>query len=494
MVSTGLNSRSRAVLHTYGVLTSISNPLNNKMGRPGHTAPDAFACSVMEDHLQCSNQQTQEEVSIAIDNIVCILPISGNGESEYSVLFLETQSESSDPQATSDYTRVARIKTASLPSTLLSRYLCRELPRHLDSPNANIHVVLSTCSGTGKAKKVFQDVLQPFLSYLGLTGYEVHETQSAQTITELTRSKFLPCAQLGVHQTIILLSGDGGLVDIVDSFYSSAEEILAPPCIALIPTGTGNAMANSIGLLRPEMKLVILLQGKPTPMPVFAASFSPKAQYVTNEGRDRAPICNKPVAENQDQRIYGAVVASWGIHAALVADSDTAEYRGFGADRFKLAAKELLSPSDGSPTHRYRGMLSLTKPEGVTKQQQHMGSMQHDEHMYVLATLVSRLERGFTISPDSSPLDGCLRIVHFGPMPPEEAMRLMSKAYQGGLHVDDEAVTYTEIEGFRIDFRENDERWRRVCIDGKIVAVEQGGWMEVHREPRCLLNLVASIP
>lgn len=462
------------------------------MGTPD---ADAFVCSIMEDHLQCSNRQTQEEVSIAIDNIVCILPILGNGDSEYSVLFLETQSEGSDPQAIRDYARVARIKTASLSSTLLSRYLCRGLPRHLDSLSVNIHVVISTCSGTGKAKKVFQNVLQPFLSYLGLTEYEVHETQSAQTITELTRSKFLPCAQLGVHQTIILLSGDGGLVDVVDSFYSSAEEILAPPCIALIPTGTGNAMANSIGLLRPAMELVMLVQGKPRPVPVFAASFSPKARYVTNEGRGRAPVCDKPVAGNQDQRIYGAVVASWGIHAALVADSDTVEYRRFGADRFKLAAQELLSPSDGSPTHRYRGMLSLTKPEGVTKkQQQHMESIRHDEHMYVLATLVSRLEREFTISPDSSPLDGCLRIVHFGPMPPDEAMRLMSKAYQGGLHVNDEAVTYTEIEGFRIDFRENDERWRRVCIDGKVVAVEQGGWMEVHREPRCLLNLVASIP
>ena len=462
------------------------------MGTPN---ADAFVCSIMEDHHQCSNRQTQEEVSIAIDNIVCILPILGNGHSEYSVLFLETQSEGSDPQATSDYACVARIKTASLSSTLLSRYLCRGLPRHLDSPSVNIHVVISTRSGTGKAKKVFQNVLQPFLSYLGLTEYEVHETQSAQTITELTRSKFLPCAQLGVHQTIILLSGDGGLVDVVDSFYSSAEEILAPPCIALIPTGTGNAMANSIGLLRPAMELVMLVQGKPRPMPVFAASFSPKARYVTNEGRGRAPVCDKPVAENQDQRIYGAVVASWGIHAALVADSDTAEYRRFGADRFKLAAKELLSPSDGSPTHRYRGMLSLTKPGGVTKkQQQHMESIRHDEHMYVLVTLVSRLEREFTIAPDSSPLDGCLRIVHFGPMPPDEAMRLMSKAYQGGLHVNDEAVTYTEIEGIQIDFRENDERWRRVCIDGKVVAVEQGGWMEVHREPRCLLNLVASIP
>lgn len=71
-------------------------------------------------------------------------------------------------------------------------------------------------------------------------------------------------------------------------------------------------------------------------------------------------------------------------------------------------------------------------------------------------------------------------------------MRLMLLAYQGGKHVQDELVTYEEIERLRIDFREDLERWRRVCIDGKIVAVGQGGWMEIAKEPRHLLNIIKS--
>lgn len=460
---------------------------------PQHAAPTAFICEIMADQLQCKNPQTQEEVFVAIDDIVCIRPISGNGQHGYSILYLDKH----DGQQPGNPAHITRIKTASLPPTLLSQYLWEELPAHLASPvgqELRVHVIVSTCSGTGAAKSIYRDALRPFMSYLGLAGYELHETQSAETIKELVQSTFLPYAQVGIRQTIILLSGDGGLIDIIDTFYNSTESVTMPPCIALIPTGTGNAMANSVGLRHPMMGLGALLRGTPKGIPVFVAGFSPGAQYVTEEGHGRVPICSLPLARNQEQKVYGAVVASWGFHAALVADSDTAEYRKFGADRFKLAATELLSPSDGSPTHSYHGVVTLSKPTKATGSQGQMEPMKQDEHMYALVTLVSRLEQEFVISPDSSPLDGCLRLIHFGPVPPDEAMQLMTKAYQGGLHVHEESVTYTEVDKFRIDFREKEERWRRVCVDGKIIAVEPDGWTEVRREPRRLVDLVASYP
>ena len=466
---------------------------SDKMGAFTDIVPDAFTCKLLGDYLQCNKEHSQEKTSIAINDIVCIFPWNWERqENTYSVLYLKRHSGSSDSNTVDDRVRLVRIGTGPLPSTLLSQYLYKELPRHLSSLS-RIHVVISTGSGAGKAKSLFQDVLQPFLSYLGLTTCDVHETQSAQTITELAHSYFIPCAQTGIDQTIILLSGDGGLVDIVDAFYNYSESMIVPPCIGLMPTGTGNAMANSIGLHCPRMGLMTLLRGKLRRIPVFAASFSPRSQYITDEGRGRAPICSDQTAETEDHKVYGAVVASWGIHAALVADSDTQAYRKFGIDRFKLAAKELLRPSDGSPTHSYHAMITLAKKSKGADNQQ-MEFMDQNEHMYVLATLVSRLEKDFVISPDTSPLDGCLRFVHFGPTLPDVAMQLMSKAYQGGLHVHERAVTYKEIEGFLIDFREENERWRRVCIDGKIIVVERGGWMEVRNEPRCLLNLIADVP
>ena len=42
---------------------------------------------------------------------------------------------------------------------------------------------------------------------------------------------------------------------------------------------------------------------------------------------------------------------------------------------------------------------------------------------------------------------------------------------------------YENIEGLRIEFDEDEEHWRQVCVDGKIVAVAKGGWVEVTRIP-----------
>jgi hypothetical protein len=104
--------------------------------------------------------------------------------------------------------------------------------------------------------------------------------------------------------------------------------------------------------------------------------------------------------------------------------------------------------------------------------------------MYVLATLVSNLERTFRISPASQPLQPQLRVVHFGPVGGEEAMRVMGLAYQGGKHVDEEAVGYEAVRGLRIEFQglEKEGKWRRICVDGKIVRVEGDGWVEVRLE------------
>ncbi len=123
--------------------------------------------------------------------------------------------------------------------------------------------------------------------------------------------------------------------------------------------------------------------------------------------------------------------------------------------------------------------------------------------MYILATLVSNLEEGFTVSPYSEPLDGKLRVVSIGAVGPEEVVRLLGLAYQGGKHVDDEhgLVGYEEVEGLKIEFDEEDDdgvehenekgRWRRVCVDGLIVECPKGGWVEVRRDKgRSVVELV----
>lgn len=314
--------------------------------------------------------------------------------------------------------------------------------------------------------------------------YILHTTTSESSITELVRDTILPRANLGVKQSMLLMSGDGGVVDTINALLCAERgKNYMKPKLSVLPLGTGNALAHSAGITSDNtMGIKSWMCGEPRELPVFVAKFSPGAEFLFDEARQGRPL---HIADGV-QTAYGAVVCSWGLHAGLVADSDTAEYRKFGVERFKMAAKEALFPNDGSPPHVYNGKVTIRRSGADSWQEIRQG-----QHSYVLATLVGQLEKGFTISPSSKPLDGKLRLVHFGPVTGNEAMEIMGKAYQHGEHVNDERVGYEEISGLRIDFQEDDPRWRRVCIDGKIVRVEKGGWVEVSMEQKGVVDLIA---
>ena len=354
--------------------------------------------------------------------------------------------------------------------------------------NPGFHIIVSTGSGTGLASAIWQALIKPACDFIGLRqeeDYAVHVTTSENSVTEFTSSILLPRANLGETQRVMILSGDGGVVDTINSLLTGDRlKLYKKPDIILIPVGTGNALAHSAGITDDDtMGLKTWFRGTPTELQLFCASFSPGARLLLNEAKSEQQLQELdgcPVA-------HGAVVCSWGLHAGLVADSDTSEYRKFGAERFKMAAKEALFPSDGSPPHVYKAKVLVRRAS--TAGPNRWGEIRNGHHAYILATLVSHLEKGFNISPASKPLDGKLRLVQFGPLSGEEATAIMGKAYQDGQHIEDERIGYEEIEALRIEFDEDDGRWRRVCVDGKIIRVEKGGWVEVSLEEKRVVDL-----
>lgn len=426
--------------------------------------------------VQASSEKAEQ---IRRDAIIAVIPDKQGPARSSILLAIEEVTKVNDEGDFSKEPRLKSLKASGLPEEVRSILWVETLPSYLQEGtgtdgSSNIHVIISSLSGSRGAKQFYTDVLEPLLTNLSAGGAQVHETQSTETITEFTSSVILPRAKEGISQTLILLSGDGGVVDVIKSLYADPETgDITPPVVSLIPMGTGNATANSTGLMRDStLGLFTLVRGTPEALPVL------RARVLA-----RSNGCEKVLD------LYGAVVASWGVHASLVADSDTPEYRRFGVDRFKMAAKELLHPSDGSESHRYKGKVTLIKRDQRSGEE-YNEVIDRAEHMYVLTTMVSELEKGFRISPRSRPLDGQLRVVHFGCVAPEEAMRLLGLAYQEGKHVDEPGVGYEDVEGIRIEFDEEEERWRRVCVDGTIVPVALGGWMEVRRAEKELLKLI----
>jgi len=384
------------------------------------------------------------------------------------------------------------------PHSLLEKFKIAEVPQHLSVPasphdRCNLHVVVSIKSGTCKANSFFDNVVHQTFEALGLSQqqYEVHRTTSERFIGDFTRDVILSRANQGIQQTVLLLSGDGGVVDIINALLRAPRGLdFVKPTIGLVAMGTGNALANSSGLLRDSTKgLRSFIRGKPHNLPTFTAKCSPGSELLTNEGRRSEHL---PQEGGYFGVLHGAVVCSWGLHASLVADSDTTDYRKYGSERFQMAAKELLYPSDGSKPHSYRGRVTLFRMnEGGREYPEYLD---RSEHMYILATLVSNLEEKFMVSPRSKPLDGQLRLVHFGALSSDEILRILGMASSGGGHIREAVVGYQTIEGMRIDLHEPDSRWRRICVDGKIVQVGEGGWIEVRKESHNVLDLVIDVP
>ncbi|KAF2097019.1 hypothetical protein NA57DRAFT_41491 [Rhizodiscina lignyota] len=367
----------------------------------------------------------------------------------------------------------------------------RTLVDNIRSKSGPIHVVVSILAGTGKAEEFYKKHIPKFLAKFDLKqgdDYTTHFTKSATTVTELAQEVFAIQAR-SKQVFIILLSGDGGIVDLLNGLAASAhKDGYVPPIVAVLPFGTANALAHSSRVASDEtFGLSTLCHGSPKQVPIFSVQFSPGARLVTDEGRryDELPQTSSiPIP-----LLYGGVVCSWGFHAAIVADSDTAEFRKHGIERFKMAANEALWPSNGKGPHEYVGDVYLSRNGKWIK-------IPREKHSYILATTVSNLEQKFVISPASKPMDGSLRLVHFGPMGADDVMKVMMQAYDGGKHVDEETVGYETIDGLWIDFKEDSDedddgqRWRRVCVDGKIIAVEKDGWICVTKDPTTVLELI----
>ena len=465
-----------------------------------------------------------------------------NGDQGYVIYCL---SESADGHE--DPFTLSALATPTLPQELLDRYLLAHVPAHLISDETRqLHVIISTKSGVGKAPRFHEQVIQPLLGAIGLRddshandssdsaageqtrdlGYQVTVTQNSQTVREFARHLQSPSSRpAGRHHTILLLSGDGGIVDLLngrDETPSDGPDSL----VCLFPLGTGNALFHS--LHRPQylahgdppapspcvLGLRTLFRGHAAPLPAFRASFSPRARLVTYADPDpgaAGDALEEPTPQPVEH-LVGAIVASYGFHASLVWESDTPEYRRHGARRFGMAAQELLklgraydasvevvrcgepgaaSADDAAPA---AAAAPLEWARVVADGQ--------GRFTYVLATMVSSLEKTFTISPASRPLDGQLRLVHFGDVGGERTMEVMMAAYQDGAHVgltwDGEdggggpqrRVGYEPVEALRVTIREEDPRWRKVCIDGTIVEIEQGGWMEVRRADKSHLGIL----
>jgi diacylglycerol kinase family enzyme len=423
----------------------------------------------------------------AADEILFTIDVSLDEQKRYLICSLQEDADSpSRPfQATI-------LSTAQIPKQLRSEHLIAGTPPHLQpTADSRVDVVVSTKSGIGRAQLFWQDVLRPLLQAVSSPStteqYNLIVTQDAQSVRSYART----LRDSSTPRTIVLISGDGGVVDLLNGHEPAPDAPL--PLVALLPLGTGNALFHSLhkpfastpGPTPLVLALRTLFLGVPAALPMFQATFTPGSRIVkyADPADENNQVSQVPHTEEVSS-LYGAIVASHGFHASIVYESDTPTYRVHGSKRFAMVAQELLKLS-----HPYEATLDARSPSSDQFERD-----AHETHGYVLVSMVSNLESNFTISPASKPLDGKLHLVHFGPISGERAMEAMMKAYDGGKHVtvewdDGEKVRYEEVGEVRI-VSTDEGRWRVFCVDGTIVQVEKGGGMSVKRAERDLFRVL----
>lgn len=318
-------------------------------------------------------------------------------------------------------------------------FSCEQDPSPLAFPPylRSLTVINSKCAGGSTGGEVYFNVLSPLLKAFRLRHVYV-ATDSQQSISNHARS-------FSSSASVIIIGGDTSVHEFVNFLSPSHDTELR---LSVIPAGTGNALMASLGITSPIQIIGrLFLSDDFLPLAAFPVHFPPGSRGINTIDPDRLSY-------------QALVVASWGFHASLVYEADSAEMRQSGADRFGLAASKLITTVDQSYDGR---VLDAPTPIG-------------SPISYLLFTTVTNLEADFPISPLCQPPSSCkLYCVAVPKVPNSELMDIMKEVYNSSSHVNDPRVVYEPIHDLcHIQIDDADSTRRAWCVDGSIVEAATG--------------------
>lgn len=187
-----------------------------------YPSSDAESSTTNDGHLDDENTHftyhngtlTGRSSELKDEDIIAVVKVEGG--IAHTILSLA-------PEAGEKHFDLRTTRATLLPQAFLDRFLFERLPTHLQTDH--IHVLISTLSGTGLSPAFFDGVLQPVLRAIGLaeSSYSVIQTSSAESVKEFARTTLLPAANGGQKQTVLMLSGDGGMVDTINGLMEGEK-------------------------------------------------------------------------------------------------------------------------------------------------------------------------------------------------------------------------------------------------------------------------------
>lgn len=314
-----------------------------------------------------------------------------------------------------------------------------------------LYVLDSVKAGKGQANGIYSKILRPVFDEVLQLKHKYIPTTSADSITEFAGS-----LKLDEKVTVAILGGDTSISEFVNGLAGNPNK--GNIDLVVVPTGSGNALALSLGLNDLHTALQKLFTSKDTalePLNIYLARL-PEGTKNLFRGEEISPA---------PAQFYFLVVFSWAFHASLVADSDTEELRKHGNERFRIAAQNNLHRPQ-----KYEGSVLV-------------GSRKTDgPFSYLVITPVQNFEPGFRILPKGNVHDLSLYALSIGYEHEEELsgkylFDIMLEAYDNGKHIENPKVTYQEVpEGKKVVIKGQNlipQENRRFCVDGAIILLPE---------------------
>lgn len=402
------------------------------------------------------------------------------------------------------------------------------------SNTVNMNVTMSTWQNLVKPLLARLDLSQH-------ADYAVHNISSEDEIVDFVSSLLLPRATQGIRQTVILLGGDDAITCILNTMLSagpsnhwvrrqSAAETdpfnipgFVKPTLGLIPCGTRNVLAHNNYITGNRITkhstrgLRTLLLGDIDPMPYFRTTFSPGTQLITESTKGKECLSFGKVHGHQAQQklagdeevptLYGAIAASWALHPHEMSQHHRSSCSSIGTTVQDHSQPALFPACKGKVTLYEATRLLPCGPDGFgifMGQRTEKRELIRREHTCVLATCCAFLDEELEISPENQYGQG-FRVVEFGDSLPHtqrssdavnewtragdgsaisdvdyRTRKAIEAAHNQGAHVRDSWVGYHEVQSIKIETCSTEnERERLFCVDGKLIALEEAGWVEV---------------
>ncbi len=271
-----------------------------------------------------------------------------------------------------------------------------------------IHFVLNPKAGNGSPLKIFQQIEEELKS--NNVQYTVFKSQGRRDIFHHVMSGDMP-----VCDVLCSMGGDGTIHETADALMQSGKANDFP--MAVIPSGTGNAFAQTLGELQPKKAIRKILQGEAIKIDAMEIKQGAEVSYAVN-------------------------IIGWGMASKVNQISD--QLRALGGIRYNIAS--LI------------GIATMKKKRLALRMNQEVID---EDALLFLALNTVYTGKGMKMAPDADFSDGLIDIIMFKSANKLQVINIFLKLFSGK-HIFDPRVTYKQVESFSL-LSEGDE----LNIDGE---------------------------